>query len=278
MIDDAELMQFADGALDAPRRREIDAAVAASPELAAQLAALRASMLPFAAAFERQALPPVPAALAARVAELSRVGATAASGTNRKHAANAGLWQKLAANASSWPKLAAAFGAGALCLGLAYEASSKSPFASKAPQLVQAIADYHEFYARETVANVAEDAGFSKRLLAEVKAADGLPVRVPDLRSAGLDFKRVQRLRFHDKPLIQIVYLPDRGAPIALCITAQSGADTAPSSRKFGAMDAVTWRHDRMAYVLVGANPQANLLSLAEQIASGKTAALYDAS
>jgi hypothetical protein len=49
-------------------------------------------------------------------------------------------------------------------------------------------------------------------------------------RSQGLTFKRVQRPRFHDKPLVQIVYLPEKGNPVALCVLKEAKADAAPSN------------------------------------------------
>jgi anti-sigma factor RsiW len=302
-FDDVDLMLYADGALEVARRQEIEQAVANSSELAARLAALRASVLPFAAAFGRQALPEVPPGLAERVAQLSEQAST--DDANYSSAMTARLREvsgvrpkaqlhrlspsvaALADSAAGEPgarnyrslvlRLAAAFGAGALCIGLAYEASSPEPFARRAPALVQAVSDYHELYARETVGNLLEDTAHSKRMLTEVRAADGLPVQVPDLRSAGLEFKRIQRLRFEGRPLIQLVYLPSRGTPIALCITTEAGGDSAPTARKVGQMDAVLWRHDRMAYVLVGATAQADLLALGQQIATGKAPLLYDA-
>lgn len=59
-IDDIVLLAYVDGRLAPERRAEVEAAAAASPELAARLAAMHASALPYAAAFERQALPPIP--------------------------------------------------------------------------------------------------------------------------------------------------------------------------------------------------------------------------
>ncbi len=60
----------------APRSR---AAIAASPEVGARVAALRASRLPYQAAFARQAIPPVPESLTRRLDELLRQPARAPS-------------------------------------------------------------------------------------------------------------------------------------------------------------------------------------------------------
>jgi anti-sigma factor RsiW len=66
-IDDTVLLAYVDGQLTPERRSEVEAAATASPDLAARLAAMRASVLPYAAAFARQALPPIPESLARQV-------------------------------------------------------------------------------------------------------------------------------------------------------------------------------------------------------------------
>jgi hypothetical protein len=59
-------------------------------------------------------------------------------------------------------------------------------------------------------------------------------------RSQGLTFKRVQRPRFHDKPLVQIVYLPEKGKPVALCVLKEAKADAA---RPMARSTAWPWFH-----------------------------------
>lgn len=59
-IDDTVLLAYVDGRLTPEGRAEVDAAAADSSEVAARLAAMKASALPYAAAFGRQALPPIP--------------------------------------------------------------------------------------------------------------------------------------------------------------------------------------------------------------------------
>ncbi len=141
---------------------------------------------------------------------------------------------------------------------------------------MKAVADYHALYARETVLTIAPDPASDQATLASAQQVDGLPVRVPDLRSAGLQFKRVQRLRFNDKALIQIVYLPERGGPVALCITQDKGNDEATRSQQIGKVAAVTWRRDQLANVLVGTDSTVDLATLGERIAKGDMPALYD--
>ena len=67
-------------AVRSPRPR----AVARSPEVAARLATMRESVLPYGAAFERQALPAVPAELARRIGDLARVSGAARGHQRRR--------------------------------------------------------------------------------------------------------------------------------------------------------------------------------------------------
>jgi hypothetical protein len=73
---------------------------------------------------------------------------------------------------------------------------------------IKAVADYQQLYTRATLANVSEDPALSTRVISDLRIHDGIAVLVPGLRSAELTFKRVQRLSFHDRPVVQMVYLP----------------------------------------------------------------------
>ena len=285
-VDDLLLMSYADGTLDVTRRLQVEAAVAQSPDLAERLAALYASVLPFGAAFGRQNLPPVPAQLLQRVEDLSRVSAAStihkapaspatspASAGAHLIAYSAQLLAKL--TDKLWPRYAMAFAAGVFSFGFAVQQWPTLLPSNSGPSLVQAVADYHGFYVRETVSNVAVDAASDRALLASAKDVDGLRISVPDLRSAGLEFKRVQRLRFNDSALIQIVYLPERGKPVALCITLDARADQAVRLQQLGKVTAASWRQGQMASILVGADAMPDLGKLGERIAKGEMPILY---
>lgn len=263
-IDDVMLMAYVDGDLPAERRAEVEAAAAESSEVAARLKAMRASALPYGAAFERQALPPVPPALLERIAELTRVSA-------RPHPV-------VARREAVWPRLAAAFFVGVLCAGGAvklWSARAPAALASAGTPWIDAVAEYQQLYSRETLAEVVEDRGLTEKIVARLRSTDAMPLRVPDLRAAGLTFKRIQRLNFHDQAVAQIVYLPEHGGPIALCVTRESGPDEAPSAKQVGEMQAVAWRHDRLGYVLLGKGADVDLDALAKRIAENGSSALY---
>jgi len=261
-IDDTDLLAYVDGELPPERRAEVEAEVASSAELAQRLRAMRASALPYAAAFDAQAIPPVPDELRRRIRELT-------SRDSRRHAGR--YW--------AWPKLACAFAAGVLCCAVALRLLAPgTPTVSAAAQVapwIQAVADYQQLYSRATLTHVTQDPQLSARIINDLQAADSLKVVVPDLRSAGLTFKRVQRLSFHERAVVQMVYLPEQGEPIALCVTRDARPDEPPHARQIGEMSTVAWRQGNVGYVLLGRGSAQALMDLGRRIATGQTGRLY---
>lgn len=261
-IDDTDLMAYVDGGLSQTRKAEVETAVATTPDLAERLRAMRASALPYATAFEAQVLPAPPKKLSQLIGDLLSANAQA----ERRRGV-------------SWPRLAAAFAAGALCCATALKlmpSSAPTPAANaQISPWIQAVADYQQLYSRATLANVTEDSALSARVLQDIRVNDGIAVVVPNLRSATLTFKRVQRLSFHDRPVVQMVYLPQHGEPIALCLTPDAGLDERPHAQQMGEMSSVAWRQDNVGYVLLGKGPAQDLIDLGRSIASGSISRLY---
>jgi len=261
-VDDTGLLAYVDNELPPERRAEVETAVAASADLAARLRALHASDLPYAAAFESQALPPVPEALAKRIEDLVSVHPSSRQ-----------------PRLPAWHRLAAAYAAGVLCCAVALKLflvlpaslTSTSPVAP----WIKAVADYQELYSRATLANVREDPVLSAHVILDLQTNDGLRVVVPDLRAVGLAFKRVQRLSFHQQAVVQMAYLPERGEPVAVCVTRDARANEAPLALKLGTLQIVSWRRNQLGYVLVGHFPERELLDVAQRLASGDAPALY---
>jgi anti-sigma factor RsiW len=260
-IDDTDLLAYVDGQLPPERRAEVEAAVTASPELAARLNTLRASALPYAAAFQAQALPPVPPELSQRISAVINADA-----------------QREQRRRSAWPGLAAAFAAGVLCCAIALRlltSGALPPSTAQVAPWIKAVADYQQLYSRATLANLSDNPQLSREVIDDLRINDGMRVTVPDLRSAGLTFKRVQRLSFHDRPVVQMVYLPEHGEPIAVCATPDARPDEAPRAQQIGELNTVAWRRGNVGYVLLGRGSTQALVELGQRIASGDTGSLY---
>jgi hypothetical protein len=70
----------------------------------------------------------------------------------------------------------------------------------------------------------------------------------------------VQRLRFHGRPLVQNVYLPKEGAPIARCVMAQSRPPTDHViGQGIAGMNVVTWNKGALGYALIGSQQGGDL-------------------
>jgi hypothetical protein len=253
-----------------------------------------ASKLPYEEAFSKQKLPPVPSSLSASIDAMVRAHAAARPSPA---AANDQLALETASGSSdttpirsrlrstpAW--LGAAFAAGIACCavamtwfplagGVGEAINGPSPAVAA---WVQAAAGYQQLYARETVAPLVPDTDASARTVAAIRQDDKLAVEVPDLRADGLEFKRVQRLRFHGRPLVQIVYLPKEGAPIALCVMAQSRPPTDHVvGQEIAGMNVVTWNKGALGYALIGSQQGVDLTALAKRIAADHVDKLFAA-
>jgi anti-sigma factor RsiW len=262
VIDDRDLLAYVDGQLARARRAEIAAAIASYADVAGRVNALRASALPYAAAFEAQVLAPVPRELSDRIAAL-----VSADSRRRQR------------GRSAWPKLATAFAAGVLCCAIALKLLSTGvtgfPATARVEPWIQAVADYQQLYSRATVTHVTADPQLSARVISDLRSADDMRVVVPDLRAAGLSFRRVQRLSFREQPVVQMVYLPEQGEPVALCVTRDARPDEKPRGQQIGELSTVAWRHGKLGYVLLGKAPAQALMDLGSRIARGQTSSLY---
>jgi anti-sigma factor RsiW len=248
-VDELTLLAFVDGELDPASREKVEAVIAHSPELQAQVAALRASCLPYGSAFEGQALPDVPPALAQRVRALVSVSkASAMAPRSRRHWLGTGA------------AIAASFGAGTLLPWRSWMASKESGW-------VERIASYQAFYVRETVNQPADSPARLSALLEGFDSDQQRALFVPDLRSAGLTFKRVQRLGYGDSPLIQMVYLPAGGKPLALCALPMKRNDSNVETRAIEGLSVATWQRRGLAFVLAADMPQGQVTQLAQRLA-----------
>ncbi len=250
MVDDAALLAFVDGELDPASREKVEAVLAHSAELRAQVAALSASCLPYRTAFERQALPELPLALTQRVGSLVSVSqASASASPSRRH------WLGMGA------AMAASFAAG---VWLPWR-----PWINNSPESgwVEAVANYQALYVRETVDQTADSPDRLASLLGGFDSEQQRALFVPDLRAADLSFKRVQRLGYRGSPLIQMVYVPPSGMPVALCALPMKRPDAGVQARVIDGMSVASWQRSGLAFVLVADLPQGQVTQIAQRLA-----------
>ena len=274
------LRAHADSELAPLRCAEVDAAIAADPALAALSAALFASRLPYRSAFELDAPEPVPAALQARVAELASVAraselALMRNGAETWAGAGAGAGPSSASryDGSTIPTRGCPTGPWMLflllsgvVLGCLLAAAVATLRQREVEPWLRSVITYHTMYSRETVTDGGPALGQAQAaaLRKALHEQQGLELTVPDLRAQGLQFVRAQRLQFDGRTVLQLVYLPDRGAPVALCL--MPAASQPERALVFDGQHALAWHAGGWAYVLIGAQPLEQLQVLRRQV------------
>jgi anti-sigma factor RsiW len=300
-IDDILLLAYVDGELAPGERLEVEKAINASADIAERVALLEASKLPYRRAYAQQKLPPVPDSLKQKIAALTQAYSLPPDGATRvtSDAGTApGVNDPVGADAQSpmlrsapvrsrmrvaLPWLAVAFVAGAFSCGIVLRLAPAAISGSSVVQVadsgaspwVRAAASYQQLYSRDTVALDSPSPDVSARIVSNIRHEDGLEVRVPDLHSLGLKFMRVQRLRFNGKPLVQIVYLPQEGPPVALCVMKEAKPDAAISQHRVDRMDVVTWRQDELGYALIAEPGVVKLNEIGKQIAGSNVGSMF---
>jgi anti-sigma factor RsiW len=110
-----------------------------------------------------------------------------------------------------------------------------------------------------------ESQGNPELVAFQLGQAVGPNLVLPDLQPQGFRFMRAQLLRFGEEPLAQLLYLGDRGAPIALYAKKGEGA-SAPLYKRYGTIGSVAWSRDGMSYLLAGEHEESALRRLADAI------------
>lgn len=259
-VDDRVLMSYVDGQLSVDARVAAEATMVASTDVAVRVAALRASCLPYRAAFEHGQQPAIPTTLVDRVDQLVTV-------SRGPRQADAGKSLRL---------MLASLAAGIVfCTATLGSPPSMWAPPSVAEPWIEAVADYQSLYGRETVETLSEDSRATETALARLRQTMAPRLNIPNLLPHGLVFKRLQQLDFQGQPLVQVVYLPQTGKPVALCIIEEAKPDKDVRVQPIAGMQSATWRRDHLAYVLLTPNPAIDIDRVAREIASGTVASSY---
>jgi anti-sigma factor RsiW len=292
--DNILLMAFVDGELTPQERADVEKRIEASPEVAQRVARLRAEKLACRDAFDHQRLPPVPDSLSKKIEALVRArNADPFVVHGRKPATSTSQGAPRAAFGRGrrpralWTWLTGAFAVGAVCGGALLQVGPllKSELMGQGTQPQAASADvsawvrqaasYQELYTRDTVAYMDGASQDIAKTVADIRREDGLLLRIPDLSAAGLTFKNVQRLRFNGRALVQLIYLPEKGDPVALCVMKEVRPDAALAERRVASMNVVTWRQSELGYALIGSHDGAELARIGRRIADRNVGQLF---
>jgi anti-sigma factor RsiW len=262
--DEPLLRAYVDGELDPTRREQVEVLLAHRPDLQHTVDALRASCLPYRAAYDSQQLPPVPDRLMQEVSTYAQLAQSVQSPSAhvqppRRRAALRLGWGMAASFAVGW--------------AVPWRLTGPAAAPPIAPAWAQAIASYHALYVRATVEQQFDKPEQLASLVEGLTADQKQRLVVPDLSPMGWAFRRVQRLGFEGRPLLQMVYLSAEGVPIALCALPASTAEGMEAPLRIDRLQGQTVAHwvDRgLAFVLVADLSAEVMGDVARGLASGR--------
>jgi anti-sigma factor RsiW len=266
-IDEVTLRAYVDSELSAAERQSVDVALAHSAELRAQVAAMKASCLPYQAAFDAQAMPEMPEALQKHLMAMSAIASVPTQSSESVQELRRRRWLNFAGGGLA---LAASFAAGVAVKPAWFSGAGAKPVDDVA-EWAKAVASYQAMYVRDTVERVRDTEANAKSVIAEFQSHHQSVLVVPDLSAVGFEFKRIQRLAFKDKPLIQMAYLPQQGKPAALCVmNANNKSDIDASVRRLENLSIVTWTRAQLAYVFAVDLAQDDALRIGQALSREK--------
>lgn len=144
--------------------------------------------------------------------------------------------------------------------------TSKRAVAIEQSDWVQAVIDYQVLYGRQTLSRPSPSVDKVRDLQRYLSDVLALPISIPDLSDAGLMFKRGQILVFNEAPIAQLAYLPDKGKPVAYCITPSKTVAGGMQVGQSKGLHYVRWNDGRLAHVLVGGSTKDELQEMALRI------------
>jgi anti-sigma factor RsiW len=101
----------------------------------------------------------------------------------------------------------------------------------------------------------------------ELGQAIGPSLNLPNLDAQGYRVARAQMLRFEEQPLVQLLYLGTRGAPLALYVKKSAGTEN-PVFKRYGGIGSVAWSENGFSYLVAGEADEPALMKLADAIRS----------
>jgi anti-sigma factor RsiW len=241
--DEARIMAYVDGELDAAGLAEIERAMAADPELARHVRALLEANAALRAAFNAPVHEPVPERLLAPL------------GAQRAQPWRTGRGRRWLAMAAS---IAAMMAVG---VGLAVNLGYELPYtitASGPNAWLNSVANYHQVYVRNAAAG-------GERQLVDVSAEDfdylenwfgrrlKRDVRLPKLENQGFKMQGGRVTFIEGQPGAQFFYKAvDGDAIVSVAIAQTSRRDTEWSTTKRGNLRVIYWRKGGYVYVFAG--------------------------
>lgn len=238
-ITEHELQAYVDGRLEPQRRAEIDAYLAEHPDEALRSQSYRLQNIALAELFDPMLNEPVPPSLH----------------TFDRH--------RLPGGKVKFAALVASF---ALAVGIGWVARgfSTAPIAT-APAWAQRALVAHAVYAPEVLHPVEVNASEEQHLSRWLSKRLGMPLKAPDLSTAGFELVGGRLLPDAPKPAAQFMYQNGNGVRLTLYVTPRApGRETAFRFEQSERLSAFYWVDQGSGYALSGEVSRAELLRVAE--------------
>lgn len=253
-IGEDDLQAYIDGQIDGPRRAEVEAFLAASPQVAAQVAADLQHRAELRARLEAIAAEPVPARL--RIAHLKAARRARTGG--RLRAVAAGLALLVTGAAGGW---------------MAGQAGIAAPGPGPALQVARDAAAAYRTFVVEVAHPVEVDTTREAHLLQWLSRRLGRPLSAPDLSAYGLRLMGGRLLPAEAGAAAQLMYDDASGRRITIYVEAGRGGETAFRYRQEGEAGTFAWIDRGFGFAVTGPGGRDTLLPIAEAVYRGFEAA-----
>jgi anti-sigma factor RsiW len=242
--DDAELVALIDNELDQSSRDALLARLATDEQLRRRYEALREAGAPIAASFE------------------ALLGQAPVARLRAAIPANEPLRQP--SRRFAFRELAAGFVIGLLAAGAAAWIALSSGLLGERKDWRTAVVDYTNLYSNETFTPLTPDAALQAAELSGVRARVGGNLTPENVALPGLRFTTAFMLSHGGHPLAVIAYVDPSGAPVLLCVLANSAPDAPIRSERRGDLSLASWSDDGRSYLVIGGIPEERALALAQ--------------
>ncbi|KQV32240.1 Fis family transcriptional regulator [Rhizobium sp. Root1203] len=252
-VTDEQLTAYIDGELPPDEAARVEAILDADERVAARLAFLSRSSLPFGQAFEPMLAAAPMAELQAMLEDLS---AETKPISTPVRASRRGFLGALAACLVAGAVVDRAF------IGFQRRLVARD----ESSEWRAAVAEYIALYTPDTLAGPVPSREAQAAQLAIPEGKLGLSLSPETIALPGVDFKRALLLQYDDKPLAQIAYLDQETGPMALCIVRSDAGAKPPGVEGRKGMNVIYWSSPSHAFMLIGHAPLDRMQAIAEDV------------
>jgi len=276
-MDDVMLMAYVDGEVDAATAREIEAAMAADPSIAARAQRMRDGAAISRAAFADVLHEPVPDRLVSTLAGSGNVGAASAANVvhlepRRSHAPAPGVWGW--AMAAGLAALIVGYSAGRYA-SVVPQGDSPVQVASTTPggvgeRWLDHVAGIYQVYTSSLAQKDKLLVDFSAEDVPELEKYFGSKLNrrlaVPDLSARGFAPQGGRLLIIGGKPAAQFLYTSGAGDLVALVVAYTDAPYLPAQADRRGDVNIVHWRNNGYAYAFASTIDHQKLQDIADRV------------